>query len=214
MFGDRQGSGARSANSEGMDPRDGRHAPGARRSLLARAGVIGAGIIDQDDPGHALIPTRPRAAGRPEIRRRSVVVPGDEAERWQQLGVDPRTALTLHRLGADASTAAAADVAPDALVGWLWHGFGTQEIAAWVDFGPVRTAARWRDAGFDPEAARRWRRVVDDPDEARRALDRRAGDDGTVPDHTGPDTGPDDHTAIGRMRSAPSHMLDARELDD
>lgn len=120
------------------------------RSLLERAGVIGAEVLGPDDPGNPVIPG---AAAGPSVGPAvpaSSTVPPDEADRWARVGASPTTARTLRRLGLDPDRVATAPVSADELVGWLWHGFAIDEIHAWLGHGSVRTAARLRDAGHAP----------------------------------------------------------------
>lgn len=124
-----------------------------RRSLLDRAGVIGADSIAADDPGNAFIPVP--VSGSPPNETEDDAwaasgIPESEIERWRRVGATPTAAMTLRRLGADPEVVDTAPVSADELVGWLWHGFAIDEVAQWLTLGSVRVAARRRDAGLPP----------------------------------------------------------------
>lgn len=130
---------------------------GDRPSLLARAGVIGAGSIAEDDRGNPFIPVPVHVApaSPPDADDAAAAwvdsgIPDHEIERWEQVGATPTTAATLRRLGADPEAVDAAPVSADELVGWLWHGFAADEVADWLELGSVRTAVRRRAAGLPP----------------------------------------------------------------
>ena len=140
------------------DPADGgsERARRDQRSLLDRAGVIGADSIASNDPGNPFIPAAdaPSTDQTPDAATlddwSAAGVPDDEIERWASVGATPTTAATLRRLGVDPEAVGAAPVSADELVGWLWHGFEVHEVSDWLPFGPVRAAARRRDAGLAP----------------------------------------------------------------
>lgn len=157
-------------------------------SLLERAGVPGADDVDPDDAGSpAVRPTTLRAAheiAEPPPHQGAAATPtpveppatterrpsrvGPAHDPWAGIEASEATSATLRSLDVHPADVAAAPVPADELVGWLWHRFEVDEIHRWLPFGAVRTAAKWRDAGFGPREAAQWKRVTDDPDQARR----------------------------------------------
>ncbi len=135
-----------------------RHRP-EERSLLDRAGVIGADALHPEDRGNPFIPESSASPGPPAPGSASeerngpwdaAGIPGDEVRRWEAVAASPTTAATLRRLGVAPEVVGTAPVPADELVGWLWHGFAIDEVADWLAVGSVRHAARLRDAGVNP----------------------------------------------------------------